>query len=993
MYCGHKLRHDPHETIDKMQTMPFLGSVADGEDDIPLHSEVPKSVGGYRLLRKIGEGGMGSVYEAEAPGGGSRVAVKLLSPRMASSQISVERFKQEGRLASQLAHPRCVFVLAADTDAGVPYIVMELMPGQTLKDVVESRGPLSPDEAIHRILDVIDGLAEAHRVGMIHRDVKPSNCFVTADNRVKVGDFGLSKSLTDSRDRHLTQSGTFLGTVLFASPEQIRGEPLDYGSDVYSVCATLYYLLCGHAPYHHESLTAALAKAISEDPPPLREKQPAVSFRLEQVVMKGLERARDHRWQTLDDLREALLNLLPSRRHPARPRSLVTAYILDRIALGFLIVPTEIAFQQVGSSVSGSHIDMVQVRWIAIPILLLYFTLCEGLFGTTPGKWLLGLRIGRVGQTVPPGIWRAFLRTTIFHLLLYGVFLAPEDLVRSLGPAVGGVASGAVFLTSAAVLLIQLRKKGSYRGLHDLASGCQTTQSLLPARKLRLVIQQPTPLDMLLPPGGDPLPESLGGYAVRGRLAAEASGEQVWIGQDRVLSRRVLIWLRPAGSGDANVPEASRPARLRRLGSGTVSWCGHELDWVAFAAPLGGPLIATIDPRHPLPWADARFLLDQLVEELRAAEADGTMPPQLGIDQVWVEPNGRLQLLECPLSTEKHTGAKSSLTLVREVATLALEGVPRATAGMVRAPVPPHAAPLLERLFQEHGYTSLVELQRDLSDTYAHRPEVTPAIRAAHLGMEAALLGWALIIIYLVTFGMGTFLTLTTTAQVDHLNAALEAVHDPQKRAKLAENSALEGPLRNPHLVARLTALRDRRQAEADLRRSMLFTPQRLVLEQIEEHAPTTMDREAGYPIQVREAVQWAGAPENTPRGKSSSPWSFATPQLVLLLVIPLCLVVVAGVLRGGLSFLLAGIALMRMDGWRATRRQCAIRAALVWFPVLGLLLGAAAIQAFAPEKALLAAGLWLLAVAILPLYIVIALRFPVRPPQERLLGTCLVPL
>src|SRR5207253_9096233 len=134
-------------------------------------------------------------------------------------------------------------------------------------------------------------------------DVTPSNCFLTADDRVKVGDFGLSKSLTSSQDRHLTHSGAFLGTVLFASPEQLRSEPLDYGSDVYSVCATLYYLLCGEAPHQHESVTAALAKVISEPPPSIRAKRPEVSRALERVVMKGLERDRDRRWQSLDDLR------------------------------------------------------------------------------------------------------------------------------------------------------------------------------------------------------------------------------------------------------------------------------------------------------------------------------------------------------------------------------------------------------------------------------------------------------------------------------------------------------------------------------------------------------------------------------------------------------------------------------------------------------------------------------------------------------------------
>lgn len=287
MYCGQKLGSAPDPNTPPpagMVTGSFVPFTETGESS---SEPPPAEIGGYRLLRFIGAGGMGAVYEAEAPDAGTRVAVKLLSGRLASSPTSVERFRQEGRLASQLAHPRCVFVLAADTDAGRPYIVMELMPGRTLKDVVDQAGPLPPDQAVAHILDVVDGLAEAHRLGVLHRDVKPSNCFLTADGRVKVGDFGLSKSLAGSADRHLTQSGAFLGTVLFASPEQLRGDPLDYASDVYSVCATLYYLLCGEAPYHHESITAALAKAVTEPAVPVRDRCPAVGAALDRVVMRG----------------------------------------------------------------------------------------------------------------------------------------------------------------------------------------------------------------------------------------------------------------------------------------------------------------------------------------------------------------------------------------------------------------------------------------------------------------------------------------------------------------------------------------------------------------------------------------------------------------------------------------------------------------------------------------------------------------------------------
>src|SRR5947207_6192778 len=171
----------------------------------------------------------------------------MLAPCRAASYDSVERLRREGRLASAVSDPRCVFILAADEEAGRPYIVMELMPGTTLGELVSHKGPLAPADAVAKILDVIDGLRAAHRLGVVHRDVKPSNCFLEADGRVKIGDFGLSKSLVS--DARLTRTGTFLGTPLFASPEQIKSEKVDAQSDVYSVAATLYFLLAGKAPF------------------------------------------------------------------------------------------------------------------------------------------------------------------------------------------------------------------------------------------------------------------------------------------------------------------------------------------------------------------------------------------------------------------------------------------------------------------------------------------------------------------------------------------------------------------------------------------------------------------------------------------------------------------------------------------------------------------------------------------------------------------------
>jgi hypothetical protein len=250
--------------------------------------------------------------------------------------------------------------------------------------------------------------------------------------------------------------------------------------------------------------------------------------------------------------------------------------------------------------------------------------------------------------------------------------------------------------------------------------------------------------------------------------------------------------------------------------------------------------------------------------------------------------------------------------------------------------------------------------------------------------------------LFLLAATVGPVLAMGARTRADQADLALAAVTDVREREKLATDPRLPlaEALNSPRLVARLEDYRDRKRAEAELRRSTLFRPQRWVLDQRELHAPRSAEQEAGYPTQVRELVQWAGAPENTPRGKSPSPWHREwTEFFALLAAIPLALVLAAAILRGGLSMLVAGITLVRADGRRASRRQCAMRAALVWFPIAALVIGSAALQAFAPERFHLAAGLWLLALVLLPVYVVVALRFPSQPPQDRLTGTYLVPV
>jgi hypothetical protein len=1013
MYCGQRLRDssadpptvttpapDPCPPADQ-HTGSYVPSFldVDAPPGTTLPGQSPTQIGGYRLLKLLGAGGMGAVYEAEHPATGNRVAVKLLSPRLASSTASIERFRQEGRLASQLVHPRCVFVLAADTDAGRPYIVMELMPGQTLKDLVDARGPLPFEEAVAHTLDVVDGLAEVHLLGMIHRDVKPSNCFLTADGRVKVGDFGLSKSLAGPQSAHLTGSGAFLGTILFASPEQIRGEPLDYASDVYSVCATLYYLLCGEAPFQHESPTAALAKAISEDAPSICRRRPDVPRDVERVVMRGLDRDRERRWRSLDELRDALVAVLPSRQTPARPRALVGAYLLDMLLLIlFVLMPLEAVWIALGSPTPA--LGGVPVDPLAWALTIAYFALLEGLLGTTAGKALFGLRVSRLGRTGPPGVGPALARAAVFAVMWFA-------LEYGLGAAGLGYGLGLwVAVAGLAALLVQWMRRWGYRGLHDFASRCHVTRRPHPPRQLRPVSEYPNPLDALLPPPPDPLPETVAGYTVVGRASAEPSGEQVWAAEDRALGREVLLWLRPAaGRVHAPTAEVSRTTRLRRLGGGEVSWAGTNFEWTAYAAPVGAPLADTVGPDRPLPWADARFLLEQLVEEFRAAEADGSVPQRLGVGQIWVEPNGRVRVLDFPLPTGSGVEAAcppaaTPLGLLRQVAALALEGFPRAAAGLARAPVPPHAVPMLGRLFADGpaGYHALDEFHRDLHETHAHPAEVTPAMRGAQLGIQAASLSVGLIVLF-GSIGMAAvLLTQVAAERANQVDFVLKGLTEPDPRATLgsANAKAAAAALKNPAGLRRLEELRDRKRKEAEDRERELFRPQRFLLSNLDRRGHESEDVRSEI---TREILDWAVAPESGPplkrhrAAQSLSPWgSEAVGFWVVLVAIPLFWVVGAAVFRGGLSMALTGLALVRSDGRRAFRRQCAVRTALVWLPVVALLGASVWLQVYHPEQVHTYVALWLIAVALMPVYVVVALRYPDRPPHDRLVGTTLVP-
>ncbi len=270
----------------------------------------------FRILEKIGSGGMGSVYKAEQPDMRRFVAVKILHPRYLSRPDLVSRFRREARAMSHLQHPNTAKVyLYGQLEDGACYFVMEYLAGKNLAQTVRSEGPMPPDRAVAVMGQVCGALAEAHAQGIVHRDLKPENIFLTNLGGIadypKVLDFGLAK-VTEREMRPgsliLTQEGMVFGTPEFMSPEQARGEKLDGRSDIYSLGVIMYELLTGKLPFDAAQPMEFIQKHIKEPPMPMSKRAPGRQFppSLEAVIDKALAKRPQDRYQSANELAQAL---------------------------------------------------------------------------------------------------------------------------------------------------------------------------------------------------------------------------------------------------------------------------------------------------------------------------------------------------------------------------------------------------------------------------------------------------------------------------------------------------------------------------------------------------------------------------------------------------------------------------------------------------------------------------------------------------------------
>lgn len=635
------------------------GAQPRGERDDP-----GRRLGDYRLHTRLGRGGMGEVWEAVEEPSGRRVALKRIAGQWGLEEL--EQFLQEGRLAASVSHPRCVFVLAAGVEDGEPYLVMERMLGRTLADVCRESGPLPIARAVDWILDALEGLEALEAAGICHRDVKPGNCFLDGEGRIKIGDFGLATT------RDAAAKGIVLGTLPYMSPEQLRGETVGPAADQFSLGATLFHLLSGRAPWvgDRERLLDAATRGA---PPRLESLRPEVPTPLARIVARTLAPTPQARYPDLDALRRALAPFSATSHFLPLAGRRLAAFVIDNLLallLSWMLFPL---FALPWSALPGREAPFATVTLL---LQMAYFVVCEGRWGAGLGKRWLGLRV--VGDDgAPPGLVRAAVRAAFIPGALGLTLLEPAAVMPDTAAMPRPLPLSAIFvpllfaaLTNLPALLCMtsLRRATGFRGWHEFLSGTRVIvlprvrRHTAPAITVDVVSQMSSGAarhearnESTLRLGPFVLTPAIHDSA--NEVGSERQESSVWReGFDPQLRRRVVIRFAAIGAPGVG-------AIRRQVARVTRPWWlqGGEHQgrrWDAFEAPVAVSLASAVDAGQ-LDWEALRRPLLDLASEVAEAATDGTLPPMLALSQLSITSQGRLLLSDAMLG-ERSQGSDRS---------------------------------------------------------------------------------------------------------------------------------------------------------------------------------------------------------------------------------------------------------------------------------------------------------------------------------------------